>query len=299
MATPAKTELDAASELIEVTEDSYPEQFQDDQDNQDQEPMARICHLFDCYLNDDPEPCPDSPKPDIPKLDIPTVTVDNDDMVPESSGPVPNTLEPVPHASQLPDGDKPGESQPEENLPDKNHQPEENHPPVAPRRKGPKPRINEEGLSVSEKEQLEKKRAASRKWHQKWESKGVPKKAKTEEPQSAQDPPGQPAQDPPGSTGQPAEGSLEPLRAIDFTSLDEARTAFVKHWIANSDLAPSMERRNIALKFWMASPLRAENDGHPQRSPKINWNLDVIPVCSISLICSLFEWISFETNLCV
>ena len=285
MATPAKTELDAASELIELTDDSYPpnEQFQDAQDNQDQEPLEfgfgphdTMDHIPIFKPDGDDIPKPDGgdiPKPDggdIPKPDggdipepdggdIPDMMEDGD--IPEPVPKSPETVASEP-ASQLfnetqpePEENKPDseENQPEEN---EENQPEENHPPVAPARGGARPRIDEAGLTQFERAQLEKKRASSRAWHQKWESKGVPKKARTDQPQlRGNSPPQQPEQ--PDQPDQPA-GQSEPLRAINFGSLDEARTSFVRDWISNSSMPQSVERRNLALRAWMASPLRAE-----------------------------------------
>ena len=299
MATPAKTELDAASELIEITDDSYPpnEQFQDAQDNQDQEPVEfwfgphdTMDHIpiFKPDGGDIPKPDGgDIPKPDggdipepddggdIPKPDGGAIPKPFDGDIPDmmDDGDIPDMMddgdipEPVPKSPETV-ASEPEENQPdsEENQPEESqfeeNQPEENHPPVAPARRAARPRIDEAGLTQFERAQLEKKRASSRAWHQKWESKGVPKKARTEMTQHAGSPdqPQLPGNSPPEQPDQPDQpaGQSEPLRAINFGSLEEARTYFVRDWISNSSMPQSVERRNLALRAWMASPLRAE-----------------------------------------
>lgn len=92
---------------------------------------------------------------------------------------------------------------------------------------------------LKSEEQKERKRANSRAWHQKWESKGVPKKPRVDEP------------------GVEAAASTESVAVATFKTLGEARDHFVKQWIAESDLPKSNERRNLACQAWMASEMRA------------------------------------------
>lgn len=91
-------------------------------------------------------------------------------------------------------------------------------------------------------EQKEKKRASSRLWHQKWESKGVPKKQKTDE------------SEPVPTAKAKAKAQAAP---VSQRSLMSARDEFVRDWISASTMPPSLERRSAALKAWMDSSVRA------------------------------------------
>ena len=101
-----------------------------------------------------------------------------------------------------------------------------------------------------QQQQLERKRANSRAWHAKWESKGVLKKQKTEDAAQPEAP--APSAASASASATPAERGPE-----TFSSLHEARNFFVADWIRRSDMPQSKERHAAACKAWMESHLRA------------------------------------------
>ena len=101
-----------------------------------------------------------------------------------------------------------------------------------------------------QQQQLERKRANSRAWHAKWESKGVLKKQKTEDAAEPEAPAASAASA--SDSAAPAERGPE-----TFSSLHEARNFFVADWIRRSDMPQSKERHAAACKAWMESHLRA------------------------------------------
>lgn len=90
----------------------------------------------------------------------------------------------------------------------------------------------------------EKARENSRKWHQKWISKGVPRvSASTSTPT-------------PSAATAAAAPSNPPL-SDGGVSLAKVKDQFISKWIKESNMAPSNERRAAAIKAWMASQERA------------------------------------------
>lgn len=86
-------------------------------------------------------------------------------------------------------------------------------------------------------EQIERHRANSRAWHEKWEKKGIPRSSSSS-----------------NGNGEAARGPAVNAPA----SLSEARDRFVTHWIQNSGMHKSNERRKLAYKAWMESSIRAD-----------------------------------------
>ena len=98
---------------------------------------------------------------------------------------------------------------------------------------------------VLTEEQKQQKRVNSQIWHTKWVSKGVPKNPKNLTPGDAGG--AETASSSSGSTGVQYAGSLS-----------AARDKFIKCWIDECGLPKSNDRRNRAMKAWMASSQRAE-----------------------------------------
>ena len=78
-------------------------------------------------------------------------------------------------------------------------------------------------------------RKNSTKWHQKWISKGVPR---TQEPKR-------------GAKSKASASTDRPQNLV------QAKDSFISQWIKDSNLPPSNDRRTLAIKAWMESPLRA------------------------------------------
>ena len=97
------------------------------------------------------------------------------------------------------------------------------------RRKAPAPMKTEA--------QVAKHRANSAAWHAKWVSKGVPRV--------------------PAESEAAAVVAAEPAPGGNTNDLSQARHDFIRHWIENSTMKKSNERRQAAMDAWMNSNLRA------------------------------------------
>ena len=105
--------------------------------------------------------------------------------------------------------------------------------------------ISEDQKRLEQKRELA--RINSRKWHQEWVSKGVPRAA--EKPESNDQPRIDPEVAPsPAAAATPAVAS----------SMAKIREKFITEWIEASGLPKSQERFRAACKAWMESDTRAE-----------------------------------------
>ena len=81
-------------------------------------------------------------------------------------------------------------------------------------------------------------REHSRKWHQNWVKKGVPRVSKE-------------------ATEKVKGGSGASSSSSSSKNLAKAKDEFISKWIQKSDMKPSNDRRNAAIKAWMASSERS------------------------------------------
>ena len=281
--TPAHTELDAPSEHIDIISDGPEEEpWQDAQDHHgltpDENPFAFACGSSEPWL--DPSWTTENSLDVLAALAMDTTDIMGDEPA-EVSGevrpePVEVSQEPAEVSGEVEPAGVSGEVEPAEVSgevepaqfsgkvePAEVSGPAENHPGTEPEVQPKKSRrVDESKLTPARLAQLEKKRANSRQWHPKFESKGVLKKPKSEAAVAA-------------SSKEPAPlPENPPMLASQFGSLDEARNFFVKDWISKCGLPPSKERRAAALKAWMESSLRA--DIRATRSGtkhRLEWNL--------------------------
>ena len=113
------------------------------------------------------------------------------------------------------------------------------------------------GLTEKEIRAIRMKRVSSKRWHEKWESKGVLKVPKGSNAKSFKAVPKASAAKSQAKPAPPTPAAAAP-RPENFENLQAARDWFVSDWISRSDMPQSNARRQAALKAWMDSPLRSE-----------------------------------------
>ena len=134
---------------------------------------------------------------------------------------------------------------------------------VAPSSPGPEvPNVPKEEGELTEKEirTIQMHRESSRKWHEKWVSKGVPRnpKAPTVPKAKSKDKAVPKASAKSKAKPAPSTAAAAAPSAETFDTLQAARDWFVSDWISRSDMPQSKTRRAAALQAWMDSPLRSE-----------------------------------------